>query len=129
MFSKLRKTALKNLSEEKYRQSLNKEFETLERVIILLLYTFFEKMFCNRWVTLLSDKVHTENFLNDVLDEEWRVMLILDIFFFILPRYEPLKNLFWSNMLDIFSDKFYVGLIFRNISTKIHWKILKLELE
>ena len=42
-FSKLRKTALKNLNEEKYKQSGNEKLEAFERVIILLLYTFFEK--------------------------------------------------------------------------------------
>ena len=42
-FSKMRKTALKNLNEEKYKQSGNEKVEAFERVIMLLLYTFFEK--------------------------------------------------------------------------------------
>ena len=40
---KTKKIALNNLNEEKYRQLKNKEFEAFETVIILLLYTFFEK--------------------------------------------------------------------------------------
>ena len=40
---KIKKTAEKNLIEEKYRQSENEEFEAFERVIVLLLYIFFEK--------------------------------------------------------------------------------------
>ena len=41
-FLKLRKTKLKNLSKEKYRQSENKEFETFEIVNILLLYNIMQ---------------------------------------------------------------------------------------
>ena len=42
---KSEKTTLKNLSEGKYRQPEKEEFEAFERVIILLLYTFFEIRF------------------------------------------------------------------------------------
>ena len=40
---KTEKTGLRNLNDEKYRQSENEEFEAFERIIILLLYTFFKK--------------------------------------------------------------------------------------
>ena len=36
---------LKKLRAEKYRQFENEKFEAFERVIIFLLYTFFEKIF------------------------------------------------------------------------------------
>ena len=40
---KTEKAALKNLIEGKYRRSENEEFESFERVNILILYTFLEK--------------------------------------------------------------------------------------
>ena len=40
---KTEKAALKNLIEGKYRRSENEEFESFERVNILVLYTFLEK--------------------------------------------------------------------------------------
>ena len=103
-FEKLRKLNWKTWMRQN-RQRENKEFEAFEIVTILLLYTFFEKSFSNRWVILLSNKTFSENFFNDVLDEKWRVMLILGIF---LPRNKwigpvkkfimifYLRNIFWQ---------------------------------
>ena len=39
---------MKGLNVDIYRPSENEEFEAFERVIILLLYTFFENVFSNK---------------------------------------------------------------------------------
>ena len=77
---KTKKIAMKSLNVDIYRPSENEEFEAFERVIILLLYTFFENVFSNKWFTLLSNKNLSKNVFNDILDEKWPTMLILEIF-------------------------------------------------
>lgn len=103
MISKLRKLHRKTwMRKNTDRQFEN--FEAFERVVILLLYSFFD-FFKNRWVTLLSNKNLLENIFNGIIDEKWPIILILEVFFLIFAGYESSKILLGSIMLKSFSDK------------------------
>ena len=88
---KIEKNCTKNFIEEKYKQSENDEFEAFEMInnykyfeiikYYLPIMQIFWKKNCKRWVTLLPNKILSENFFNEVLDKKCSITLIffLDI--------------------------------------------------
>ena len=112
------------MNEEKYRQSKNQEIKVFERAIILPLYIFFETNFSNRWARLLSKKILSENFFNDILDEKRSIMLILSIFFrrlwtvkkFIMIYY--VRHIFWQVLSNPTIWKYRCKISLRNIETR-----------
>ena len=57
------------------------------------LFAFFENLFFNGWVKLLSNKILSENFLNRIIYKNLQKILILSIFFFEIPGYNLSESL------------------------------------